>query len=125
MSHARAGHPPLLIQRGHSGASPESMNPKGMALGMVEGAAFADQMEEMTLDLTEGDRLLIFTDGLLDAMDVNRKFYGLPRLLKNISGERLNEPEKVLKRILDDVRVFTRNEPYHDDLTMLAMVITG
>jgi len=125
MSYARAGHPPLLLQRGNNGGKPISMNPKGLALGMVEGKDFADRMEEVTMELAFGDRFLIFTDGLLEAMDADRKFYGLARLLKIISGDRIHEPEIVLKRILDDVRVFTRNEPYHDDLTMLAMEITG
>jgi PAS domain S-box-containing protein len=125
MSYARAGHPPLLLQHGNNGGKPVTMNPKGIALGIVAGKPFADRMEEMTMELTSGDRILIFTDGLLEAMDADRKFYGMPRLLKIISGERIHEPETVLKRILDDVRVFTRNEPYHDDLTMLAMEVTG
>ena len=79
----------------------------------------------MILELASGDRYLIFTDGLLEAMDVDRKFYGMKRLTDLISGARIHEPEKVLKNILDDVRVFTGNEPYHDDLTMLAMEVTG
>jgi PAS domain S-box-containing protein len=125
MSYARAGHPPLLLQHGNNGGKPISMNLKGLALGMVAGKDFEDRMDEMTLELALGDRFLIFTDGLLDAMDIDRDFYGMDRLLKIISGGKVRDPEKVLKHILDDVRVFTRNEPYHDDLTMLAMEVTG
>jgi sigma-B regulation protein RsbU (phosphoserine phosphatase) len=123
MSYARAGHPPLLIQHANTGGKPVSITPKGLALGIVEGAIFSSTMEEMTLELAAGDRLLIFTDGLLDAMDKDRNFYGMDRLLKIISGQRTHDPEMVLQRILEDVRVFTRNEPYHDDLTMLAMEV--
>jgi PAS domain S-box-containing protein len=123
MSYARAGHPPLLVQRGNNGSKPVSVNPKGLALGMIDGKEFADRMEENILELATGDRFLIFTDGLLEAMDVEREFYGLDRLLNILEGERVRDPEKVLKRILDDVRIFTRNEPYHDDLTMLAMEV--
>jgi serine phosphatase RsbU (regulator of sigma subunit) len=101
------------------------VNPKGLALGMVAGKDFADRMEEVTLKLTHGDRFLIFTDGLLEAMDSDREFYGIKRLLDLMTGEATQEPEAVLKTILDDVRVFIRSEPYHDDLTMLAMEVTG
>jgi sigma-B regulation protein RsbU (phosphoserine phosphatase) len=125
MSYARAGHPPLLIQHGNNGAMPEAVNPKGLALGMVGGKDFADRLEERILPLNHGDRILIFTDGLLEAMDADRKFYGINRLLSLLAKDRAQDPERVLKRIMDDVRVFIRNEPYHDDLTMLAMEVTG
>ncbi len=125
MTYARAGHPPLLVQRGDDGTAPTPLNPKGLALGMVGGNDFADRMEEMTLPLSAGDRFLIFTDGLLEAMDADRKFYGIQRLLKLLAAGKAREPDKVLKRILDDVRGFIRSEPYHDDLTMLAMEVTG
>ena len=115
MTYARAGHPPLLLQRGDNGSAPLSMNPKGLALGMVDGKDFADRLEEMTLVLSPGDRFLIYTDGLLEAMDADRKFYGIQRLLKLLAADKVREPEKVLKRILDDVRGFIRSEPYHDD----------
>jgi sigma-B regulation protein RsbU (phosphoserine phosphatase) len=125
MSYARAGHPPLLIQHANNGNTPVSVSPKGLALGMVAGKDFADRMEEVILQLDHGDRFLIFTDGLLEAMDSDREFYGIKRLLDLMSGESSPEPEGVLKTILDDVRVFIRSEPYHDDLTMLAMEVTG
>jgi PAS domain S-box-containing protein len=124
MSYARAGHPPLLIQHAGNGNRPSPVNPKGLALGMVSGKDFADRMEEVILELSRGDRFLIFTDGLSEAMNSDRKFYGIKRLLEVMSGKP-EEPEQVLKTILDDVRVFIRSEPYHDDLTMLAMEVTG
>jgi len=125
MSYARAGHPPLLIQHANNGNAPKSINPKGLALGMVSGKEFSDRMEEVILNLLHGDRYLIFTDGLLEAMDADRKFYGIKRLLELMSRGKGQEPEKVIKTILDDVAVFIRSEPYHDDLTMLAMEVTG
>jgi serine phosphatase RsbU (regulator of sigma subunit) len=125
MSYARAGHPPLLIQRAGDGNAPEPVNPKGLALGMVSGKEFSDRMEEVVLQLSPGDRFLIFTDGLLEAMDSERSFYGIKRLVDLMSRGSAHEPEKVIKFILDDVAGFIRSEPYHDDLTMLAMEVTG
>jgi serine phosphatase RsbU (regulator of sigma subunit) len=42
-----------------------------------------------------------------------------------MSDGQAHEPEMVIKIILDDVAGFIRSEPYHDDLTMLAMEVTG
>jgi PAS domain S-box-containing protein len=125
MSYARAGHPPLLIQHAGNGAAPKAVSPKGLALGMVAGEEFASRLEEVTLTLAPGDRFLIFTDGLLEAMDADRKFYGIQRLVELMARGPSREPEKVIKTILDDVAGFIRSEPYHDDLTMLAMEVTG
>ena len=125
MSYARAGHPPLLIQHADNGAAPKPINPKGLALGMVSGTDFSDRLEEVTLPLSPGDRFLIFTDGLLEAMDSDRKFYGIKRLQDLMARGQAHEPEKVIKIILEDVAGFIRSEPYHDDLTMLAMEVTG
>jgi PAS domain S-box-containing protein len=125
MTYARAGHPPLLLQHGKHDSTPSPVNSKGLALGMVSGKDFADRLEEVAIELMPGDRFLIFTDGLLEAMDSERHFYGIQRLLKIMSGDSPHEPETVLKTILDDVRMFIRSEPYHDDLTMLAMEVTG
>lgn len=125
MSYARAGHPPLLIQHANNGNTPKPINPKGLALGMVSGKEFSDRMEEVVLSLLHGDRFLIFTDGLLEAMDADRKFYGIKRLVDLMARGQAHDPEKVIKFILDDVAGFIRSEPYHDDLTMLAMEVTG
>ena len=62
---------------------------------------------------------------VLEAMDADRKFYGIKRLLGLLAEDRSHDPEKILKHILDDVAGFIRSEPYHDDLTMLAMEVTG
>ena len=111
--------------RTNNGNAPKPINPKGLALGMVSGRDFSDRLEEVTLPLAPGDRFLIFTDGLLEAMNADRKFYGIKRLLDLMAGGQAHEPETVIKSILDDVAGFIRSEPYHDDLTMLAMEVTG
>ncbi len=125
MTYARAGHPPLLFRLANEGEQPSSMNPKGIALGMVEGTQFRTLLEEVTIPLKAGDRYLIYTDGLLEAMDPERKTYGLSRLKSMLALDDDNDPEIMLKLILDDVKMFTRNAPVHDDLTILAMDVVG
>ena len=60
---ASAGHPPVLLQR--SGGEIQSIKPPGPALGLSTEATF----HEENLHLDSGDRLLLYTDGLLETLD--------------------------------------------------------
>lgn len=123
MSYARAGHPPLLYRHGGNGHMPEALHPKGMALGLVPAGPFGNLLEEMQIQLRPGDSFLMFTDGLVEAMDPDRKAYGLPRLRDLVSGRRGAPPEDLIREILADVKGFIRGQPAHDDLTMLALEV--
>jgi PAS domain S-box-containing protein len=123
MSYARAGHPPLLYRHGGNGHQPEALNPRGMALGLVGTAPFGSLMEEVQMPLNPGDSFLLFTDGLVEAMDAERNTYGLPRLRELVSGRKNMPPEKLVLDIMADVKGFIKGQPYHDDLTMLALEV--
>ncbi len=124
MTYARAGHPPLLFQSGREGDKPVSVNSPGTALGIVKGEHFASRLGEVALNLNPGDRFLIFTDGVMEAMNPDRKLFGTQRLMDILAEDRKRGPEATLQRILAEVRAFTHDHPYQDDLTMLAMEVT-
>jgi len=125
MSYARAGHPPLVIRQGHQGAAAATVLPKGSALGMLEGENFSRLIEEVTLPLSMGDRVLIYTDGLVEAMNADRKPYGMPRLMALLNQGLVASPEVMVERLLEDVKTYTGGRPAHDDLTLLAMEVVG
>jgi sigma-B regulation protein RsbU (phosphoserine phosphatase) len=124
MSYARAGHPKLLrIKAG--GAGVDTVESNGIALGFIsEPAAFSAFIEEITIPLTAGDRYLIYTDGLTEAVNQEKNSYGNSRLLDLLSGDIGETPEAILENIMADVKLFTRGAPYHDDLTIIALQVT-
>ncbi len=124
MTYARAGHPPLIIRHGNK-AELETSTPKGIALGMVDSETFTRIIEEEHIDLSVGDRFLIFTDGLTEARDSEKLSYGMPRVMSQLASIDGKGPDKVLDGLLRDVKTFIGDEPYHDDLTILAMEVTG
>ena len=75
------------------------------------------------LKLCEGDRLLLYTDGITEARNPTAAMYGEDRLIRLIE-ETGDEPgEDVLKKITEDVNKFVSGAPQFDDMTMVVLTI--
>ncbi|MBD3390619.1 MAG: SpoIIE family protein phosphatase [Chitinivibrionales bacterium] len=123
MSYVRAGHP-RLIKLGHNGTETRTIDSGGLALGLVrDGAVFTDALEEVSVPLEPGDRFLLYTDGLIEAVDAKMRTYGMDRLCALLGRTQEDEPQAILTRVIDDVKEFIRETPFHDDLTMLALTV--
>ena len=108
-----AGHPsPILLRAG------EALTPfteGSFPVGLVPGAGYAS----VCMKLEPGDTLVLFSDGVTEAMDPSQQMYGIPRLVECIAGKTGEPLEKIQKCILESVETFTRGAPQADDLTML------
>lgn len=123
MSYSRAGHPQLI--RAEAGKAPEKIECNGIALGLVSDTrTFEGILDEVTVPLGAGDRFLMYTDGLTEATNPEKKPYGMDRLTAVIGDGGLDTPDEMVRAIMDDIKRFTRDAPYHDDLTMLALRVT-
>ena len=80
---ARAGHEPLIIA--HPDDSTDVIAPAGFALGVLGSPDFDQLLEVDTLTLQSGDRILLFTDGLTEAMNANGEEFGMQRILNVMS----------------------------------------
>jgi sigma-B regulation protein RsbU (phosphoserine phosphatase) len=71
------------------------------------------------LTLGEGDRLFLYTDGVLEATNIENKLYGEERLLAFMNKNRSIEPTELLPRLKTDIDAFVGEAPQFDDITML------
>ncbi|RKN71253.1 PP2C family protein-serine/threonine phosphatase [Paenibacillus ginsengarvi] len=69
LEYVNAGHPPGLLTRG-DGSAPQKLDRSCVALGLFDGI----QIEKRVLELREGDRLLLYTDGVLESLDAADKW---------------------------------------------------
>ncbi len=121
---ARAGHNPLaLFSSGNDSA--KLYTPNGLALGLDNGDKFDATLDEMEIDLKTGDLLVFYTDGFTEAMDSQAKEFGEESLVRLIESTRHLGVGEMIERIESGVRRFTGSAPQHDDMTMVAMKITG
>jgi PAS domain S-box-containing protein len=125
MTYARAGHAKLL--RMDAGTDRvDVIDAKGLALGIIqESAEFSAHLEEQTIPLVKGETYLAYTDGLTEAVDEQKNAYGQHRLINTMLELKTGTPEQMVNGFLTDIRLYTRNQPAHDDLTMMAMRVTG
>ena len=123
MSYARAGHPKLV--KINASNTVETIESNGIALGFIsDSAAFSGFIEEIAIPLIPGERYLIYTDGLTEAVNNEKEPYGGKRLLDLLSMNIGPTPEAILDTIMADVKLFSSGAPYHDDLTIIALQVT-
>jgi phosphoserine phosphatase RsbU/P len=109
-----AGHNPALIFAGESVHVVES---SAMPLGM-----FADQQFDATkLNLKKGDAVLLYTDGISEALNAENQEYGLDRLIELIAKCREAASAELLARCVDDLAVFRNGAPAFDDEALMVV----
>lgn len=115
-----AGHlPPYKI----SGESKEIFKIKkhGLALGAMNIVEAEGTSNEVVFDFNKGDKLVLYTDGVNEAMNNSKSEYGLDNLelyLNNNADKKTNE---LLSGLIEDVKKFTSNSLQRDDLTLLII----
>ena len=117
MSIASAGHNPMLIYREATGQV-EKIRPNGIALGFDKGPVFDRTIREERIQLEKGDRVVLYTDGVVEAMDPDRVEWSEEALdaftLKNATLTS-KEYVRLLIKELDDHQGAGEQ---HDDITV-------
>lgn len=75
--------------------------------------------------LHKGDKILLYTDGVTEAMNEEKKQYGEERLKNLLDEGKTKDPMEAIQVILDSVAGFRQNEPQSDDITLLALRYNG
>ena len=86
-SWARAGHEPLVVTHSDADHTVDILSPDGFALGVIGSPEFSDLLEVKTIELHPGDRLLMFTDGLTEAMNSKGEEFGMERILSSLADQ--------------------------------------
>jgi sigma-B regulation protein RsbU (phosphoserine phosphatase) len=120
LTFARAGHEPALIFRKATGLV-EISKPKGLALGIDSGNVFERVTADERITLSSGDCVLLFTDGVKEALDASEEEFGLDRLSDTFRDAAQLGAEAVVKQVQEVVKSFTGNGPQMDDVTIVAI----
>ena len=124
LTYVNAGHnPPILLSQGVAQFFPRSRN---MALAVLED----QQYIEGTLQLSAGDSLVLYTDGVTEATNAHDTLYGDAPLLQTIQAM-ASDPgggpstQRLIEEIVQDVRRFEAGAAQADDITIMALTYRG
>ncbi|MEP2775523.1 MAG: GAF domain-containing SpoIIE family protein phosphatase [Luteolibacter sp.] len=120
MTFTRAGHEPAMIYRKAS-SEVEVLRPKGLALGIDAGGVFERVTQDMTVKLEPGDCVLLFTDGVKEALNEHDEEFGLERLAKVFRDAARIGAEAVVSWVQEEVKSFTGEGAQMDDVTIVAI----
>jgi sigma-B regulation protein RsbU (phosphoserine phosphatase) len=120
LTYVNAGHnPPAVRRRVNSGII--WLKPTAPAIGLAED--FHARME--SIGFSEGDSLLLYTDGVTEVMNISNEEFGQERLAELVQQHAERPASDLLQAVRQALSVFGNNRPLVDDVTMVALKISG
>ena len=124
-----AGHPPVLYMRAKDKVWSYARPPgrKGHSDGFPLNIPLAVDLDtlygQLTISMIPGDRLFVYTDGIIDAPSPEGESFGLARL-KDVLDANTEVPLPDLKSaVLKTLHQYSGKELTHDDVTLIALEI--
>lgn len=120
VTYCNAGHnPPILMKKDNTVVSVPLTN--DFILGSIDNITY----HEKTLQLSPGDNLLLYTDGITEAMNTRHEQYSEQRLLENCQELIGKSPKEIVDKITETVGKFVVGAVQSDDITLLSITYQG
>ncbi|MBP2132485.1 sigma-B regulation protein RsbU (phosphoserine phosphatase) [Methanomicrobium sp. W14] len=116
IEYASAGHDPAFIL-GLGSDVFETLPPTGPAMGLKKDAKY----ESGCRTISKGDILVMYTDGITDAVNSSKEFYGTERFKRAVILNRNKSPGEIVGAVTEDLKKFCGDEPRSDDITIMIL----
>ena len=114
---SNAGHNPILRYDARTGEV-EEINPRGIAVGFDKGPLFESNLDEITVTLAPGDRILAFTDGVVEAHDPRGEEFGEERVRELLRTAGDLDSKGLVQKLLAEVESHQAGTEQSDDITI-------
>jgi hypothetical protein len=115
--YSSAGHNPVILFRKKTGSF-EELEKTGPGLGLIEGVEYGLCETE---PIGPGDILLLYTDGLPEAMSPDKELFGEERMKTLLAGLQERTPQEIVGQLVRAATEWTRAEDFDDDLTLVVV----
>ncbi|MBN2440863.1 MAG: SpoIIE family protein phosphatase [Spirochaetales bacterium] len=119
VTYSNAGHPPILIYR-EANNTVEEINNRGLIMGLNSDAKYS----EVEIQLNKGDRLVFYTDGVIESSKGNNEKFGLNRLKDSLLKTSTFPVDSQINSIENDLHNFLDTNNPSDDVTLLILEAT-
>jgi serine phosphatase RsbU (regulator of sigma subunit) len=117
-SYTRAGHEPPLIMHADGGVERLPFS-AGMAIGLWETI----KLDERTIQLAEGDTLLLYTDGMTDCRDPGGETFGIERIKQTLGNLAGQDADEICDQLVITLKRHQNGAKQDDDVTLVAVQV--
>jgi sigma-B regulation protein RsbU (phosphoserine phosphatase) len=118
LNYTNAGHCPTLIRRANGNL--DRLDPlHGPVVGARAGLAY----KEDSVNVSKGDLILMYTDGVTESQNRQKEFYTEKRLIDLLAARDFDSPEAAVQATVSDVKQFEDGADQFDDITVMALQI--
>ncbi len=118
MRYCNAGHNPPLLLRSDDGSQPYPLTRTALPLGIIPDG----EWEQGQVQLSSGDVLALYTDGITESQDEDEEFFGEGRLFRILAANASRSAEVIEDKLIAAVRDFTGDHPQYDDITVMILI---
>ncbi|MFT7588667.1 MAG: sigma-B regulation protein RsbU (phosphoserine phosphatase) [Limisphaerales bacterium] len=119
-SYVRAGHLPILHYKA-ADQEVEYLHDTGLGIGIVRDNSYAKHIQVNRKKFEANDVLVLYTDGVVEALSPDGEEYGFERLQTVVARHAFFKAEEIKRRILDDVENWLAGSRAGDDITLLVI----
>ena len=120
IKYTNAGHnPPVIIRK--NGEIELFEVSKSIPVGLFETVTYP----ESSISFLQGDKLVLYTDGVTEAENCEKKLYSTERLVEILRMHTEASPRELIRYVEEDVTAHAGSNPQSDDITMMTLVYNG
>ena len=120
---ARAGHERPLLKRRAGSGRPEALDSAGIAIGLADAEIFDSAIKDVSVQLAPGDVVVIYTDGITEALNEKNQEWGAANLLKTIDTESASGVDALIQTVRSQLARHVGAQQQSDDITLLALEV--
>jgi sigma-B regulation protein RsbU (phosphoserine phosphatase) len=121
---ASAGHNPTIVWRAGTRRH-ELCRPNGIALGFDPGPVFERTIQEARVPLSPGDRLVFYSDGVVECMNEQREEWGEERFCKFTEANAERSSQEFVRLLNQALEQHQGAAEQHDDITVVTFRIVS
>lgn len=118
LNFVRAGHCPALLVRNNK---VRTFKPSGIGLGLTNNVDFNNHLEEIKINLEDGDTFAFYTDGITEAKNKDFEDFGEERFSDILIENREKNVSVIANEVIKEVSLFSSSHHQYDDITLVIL----